>query len=253
MSDTLLDVNSLSLAVEGHTLLAPCSFTLRPGELLGVIGPNGAGKSSLLRALAGLVPPQHGEVRLLDDPLHTLSATARAQRLAYLEQQPNACWPLPVRDIVGLGLLNHGLDTTSITALVENALQTSGCAELAERQFDTLSAGERMQVHLARLFAADTPVILADEPTAALDLWHQHHLMETLRTQCERGKGMVVVLHDLALAARYCSRLLLFSQGKLEQDGAPDKVLTPVLLERCYRVRAHFDVATGTLVHRDNL
>jgi iron complex transport system ATP-binding protein len=253
MSAALLDVRSLSVVSEGRTLLQPCTFTLHAGELLGVIGPNGAGKSSLLKSLAALLSPHTGTIHLLDTPLRALDATTRAQRLAYLEQQPQACWPLPAEDIVALGLLNYGLDPQALTRRVDAAFEASGCLELKGRRFDTLSAGERMQVHMARVFAADTSVILADEPTAALDLWHQHHLMQTLQTQCATGKGAVVVLHDLALAARYCSRLLLFNHGELVKDGVPEEVLQPALLEQCYRVRARFDTTSCSLVHTNNL
>jgi iron complex transport system ATP-binding protein len=253
MSAPLLEVRALSLTAEGRTLLQPCSFTLAPGELLGVIGPNGAGKSSLLKALAGLLPPQAGKIRLDGAPLASFSAQQRARHLAYLEQQPHASWPLSVREIVALGLLNRGLAGAEAEHCIAAAMRASGCAELAERRFHTLSAGERMQVHLARVFAGDTPLILADEPTAALDLWHQHHLMQTLRAQCEQGKGMVVVLHDLALAARYCSRLMLFDHGELVRDGRAEAVLAPQLLERCYRVRARFDAQSGALFHDNNL
>jgi iron complex transport system ATP-binding protein len=253
MSAPLLEVRQLALTAEGRTLLQPCSFTLGHGELLGVIGPNGAGKSSLLKALAGLLQPQAGEIWLDGAPLASLKAFERARHLAYLEQQPQASWPLSVREIVALGLLNRNLHAADAQQRIDAALHASGCEELTERRFHTLSAGERMQVHLARVFAGDTPLILADEPTAARDLWHQHHLMRTLRAQCDGGKGMVVVLHDLALAARYCSRLLLFDHGELVRDGGAETVLQPALLERCYRVRARFDVHSGALFHDDNL
>jgi iron complex transport system ATP-binding protein len=253
MSAPLLEVRALALAAEGRVLLRPCGFTLARGELLGVIGPNGAGKSSLLKALAGLLQAQAGEIRLAGTPLAGLSAQERARHLAYLEQQPQASWPLTAREIVALGLLNRGASGVEAEQRIEAALRAGGCVELAERRFHTLSAGERMQVHLARVFAGDTPLILADEPTAALDLWHQHHLLRTLRAQCEQGKGMVVVLHDLALAARYCSRLLLFDHGELVRGGSAETVLTPELLQRCYRVRARFDTQSGVLFHDDNL
>jgi iron complex transport system ATP-binding protein len=253
MNAPLLDVRELTLTAEGRTLLHPCSFTLARGELLGVIGPNGAGKSSLLKALAGLWPPQAGTLLLNGAPLATLHASERARHLAYLEQQPHASWPLSVREIVALGLLNRGAEGSEAEQRIDAAMAASDCLALADRRFHTLSAGERMQVHLARVFVSDTALILADEPTAALDLWHQHHLLRTLRAQCESGKGMVVVLHDLALAARYCSRLLLLDHGELVRDGNAQSVLQPELLARCYRVRARFDVQSGALFHDDNL
>lgn len=253
MNAPLLQVEKLTLVAGERHLLRDCSFTVTAGELIGIIGPNGAGKSSLLKGLAGLVRPSAGAIRLAGKALHEFSAIDRARQLAYLEQQPQVCWPLAAHEIVALGLLNHGLSQSEIEARVSAALQASGCAELAQRRFDTLSAGERMQVHLARLFAANTPLLLADEPTAALDLWHQHHLMQSLRRRCEAGQAVVVVLHDLALAARYCARLLLFDKGELIKDGVPKEVLQPALLERSYNVCAFFDARTGTLVHTHNL
>ena len=253
MTVPLLEVANLHVHAGEHVLLRDCHFTLAPGELVGVIGPNGAGKSSLLKALAGLLPAARGSIVVMGSPLASLEPRARAERLAYLEQQPQACWPLRVTDIVALGLSHRGTGGTRLRQRIDAALDASGCPGLHDRHFHTLSAGEQMQVHLARVLVADTPIVLADEPTAALDLWHQHHLLQVLRQQCEAGKGMVVVMHDLALAARYCTRLMLFDRGELVVDGSAAEVLDPPLLARCYRVRARFDAERGSLQYEGNL
>ncbi|MDR2212468.1 MAG: ATP-binding cassette domain-containing protein [Pseudomonadales bacterium] len=253
MNAPLLELRGLTLKAAGRTLLRDCTCGIARGELVGVIGPNGAGKSSLLKALAGLLPASKGVILLDGAPLSTFSAAERARRLAYLEQQPEACWPLAVHEIVALGLLDHGFGAQETARRIDAALQESGCAALRERRFHQLSTGERMQVHLARVLVSDTPLILADEPIAALDLWHQHHLLHTLHTRAAAGKTVIVALHDLALAARYCSRLLLFDRGELVREGPAEIVLHPDLLERCYRVRARFDPYSGALLYEANL
>ncbi|HWK52790.1 MAG TPA: ABC transporter ATP-binding protein, partial [Hyphomicrobiales bacterium] len=215
------------------------------------IGANGAGKSTLLKALAGLLPVSSGTITLQDQPLASVSGQERARRLAYLEQQPQSCWPLAAERIVALGLQPQ-LTESATRQRIAQAMAATGCDGLQARPFPTLSTGERLQVHLARVLAADTPLVLADEPTAALDLWHQHHLLQTLQAQCRQGKGMVVAMHELDLAARYCSRLLLLHQGRQVACDVPARVLTPALLAECYRVRAHID-ETGALIYEGQL
>ena len=226
------------------TLLDRVSVRAEGGELLGLIGPNGAGKSSLLRAIVQLLPYE-GEIRLDGTELRTLAPRVRATRLAYLAQGDHAVWPLAVRDFVALGRLPYRprwrlanpADSAS-TQAVDAALTSMNLLPLAERRLDQLSGGERARARLARALAVDTPVLLADEPVAALDPFHQLSVMELLRAQCARGRTVVVVLHDLTLASRFCDRVLLLHHGRVLGCGETRKVLTPANLQRAYQVQS---------------
>lgn len=225
------------------------SLTVAAGELVGIIGPNGAGKSSLLKLLAGLQVPDSGSVQLAGETLASLTPQQRARRLGYLEQRPVLHWPLSVQQVVALARLPHGdgdLDTgiRAVTA----ALATAGMQQFALRRFDSLSEGEKMRVNVARLLAGEPRVILADEPTAALDPARQMEVMEILRQQARAGSAVIVTLHELTLAARYCDRLVLLQQGRVLASGAAATVLTPALLSQAYDIDAHFDTTTATVI-----
>lgn len=239
-----LHVDEVLVRRGAATLLDHVSVRAEGGELLGLIGPNGAGKSSLLRAIAQLLPYE-GAIRLDGVELGTLGARVRATRLAYLAQGDHAVWPLAVRDFVALGRLPyrprwrpaHRRSAADEDA-VEAALASMNLHPLADRRLDQLSGGERARTRLARALAVDTPVLLADEPVAALDPFHQLSVMELLRTQCARGRTVVVVLHDLTLASRFCDRVLLLDHGRVLGCGATRTVLTPANLQRAYQVQS---------------
>lgn len=245
----LLQAQGLGLQRDGSVLLRDIDLQLQRGELVGLIGPNGAGKSSLLRALAGIEAASGGEVKFAGTPLQALAIETRARRIAWLEQRPQLHWPLPVQQVVALGRLPwRQLRWPADPAVVEAALLCCDLQRLRDREFTSLSEGEKLLVNLARILAVDAELILADEPTAALDPRQQLQVMSVLQGQAQSGKAVLAVLHDLTLAARYCSRLLLLHEGQLVADGTPEQVLTPTRLAQVYRVEARFDGATRTLV-----
>lgn len=238
-----LSVESLQVAWRGQTCVQDLSFQVQSGELLALIGPNGAGKSTVLRALAQLLPHQ-GRVLLDGEDLALLAPHQRARRLAYLAQGDQVAWPLQVRDFVALGRLPHQgrwrLASASKTDqnAVDAALSAMHLTDMAERHLHALSGGERARARLARAMAVQAPLLLADEPVAALDPYHQLSVMELLRAQCNAGHAVVVVLHDLTLASRFCDRVLLLQGGRAVACGAPRHVLTPAHLQRVYQVQA---------------
>lgn len=222
------------------TLVDDLSASVGAGELFGLIGPNGAGKSSLLRAIAQLLP-YSGTISLDGVALETLSPRQRATRLAYLAQGDHAVWPLTVRDFVALGRFPHRTrwqSTSSDDGAVADAITHMRLDALEHRRLDQLSGGERARARLARALAVDAPVLLADEPVASLDPFHQLSVMELLRAQCERGRTVIVVLHDLTLASRFCDRVLLLDHGRAVACGTTRKVLTAANLQRVYQVQA---------------
>ena len=212
------------------------SVALEPGRITAICGPNGAGKSSLLEALAGLLAVQ-GDLRLGGEPLVTLDPRKRARRIGYLPQHGEVAWDLSVRALAGLGRLPHG---DRAAEPVERALAALDLAILAERPVSTLSGGERARALLARVLAGEPEWILADEPLAALDLAHQLALLGHLRRAAGAGSGVVLVLHDLALAMNHADRVLVLHHGRLVADGPPEGALSAATIEQVWGVPARW-------------
>lgn len=243
-----LSASNLSLSLGNKTVVEHMTMHVEAGEFVGLIGPNGAGKSSLLRMLAALVKPKSGEVSLAPQNTPTLAekipAQVRARFMAYLAQHETPAWPLSVKNLVALGRSPWNSAVNSSTedeAAIQHALTMTDIHALAERPVTELSGGELQRALLARVFAGNPKLILADEPIAALDVYHQLHIMELLQSHAQQGGAVIAALHDLSLAARFCSRLILMHHGKLVAEGEPVKVLTPENLAKVYGVAAHVD------------
>jgi iron complex transport system ATP-binding protein len=225
-----------------HPVFADVSFAIRPGELVALCGPNGAGKSTLMRLLLGLHRPQTGQVTLGGAPLATLSRRQIARRAALLPQDAPADLPLSVQEAVALGRLPHlgrfEAESAADVAAVTRALVATDTAALAARPVTDLSGGERHRVHLARALAQEAPLLLLDEPIAGLDLAHQLQALDLLRATVDSGRGALVALHDLSIAARSCDRMLILADGGLRADAPPAEVLTPENLQRYFQVEA---------------
>ncbi len=236
-----LVVDDVRVELDSRAVLAGVSCELAAGEVLGVIGPNGAGKSTLLRVMAGLLHPASGSVRLDGRELQAWPAAERGRRIGYLPQSAPLHWPLDVRTVVELGRLpwQHGWFSVDEAgpAAIATALRDAEVEDLQHRLVNELSGGERTRVMIARLLAAEPLILLADEPVAALDVYHQLHAMELLAERAVRGTAVAVVLHDLSLAARFCDRVLLLHHGAVIACGAAREVLQPAILEPVYGVR----------------
>jgi len=236
-----LEIRELSMRYRtGARVLAGVSLALAAGESLGLLGPNGCGKTSLLRAVLQFVPPEAGEVRLDGRPLAAIEVSERARRIAYLPQGAQVHWPLPAARVVALGAMPYraawGGGRRALAGRVAEALAAVGAEHLGDRLMSELSGGERMLVHLARLLVGEPALILADEPVANLDPQHQLQVMAVLAGFARAGGSVVTVLHDLTLAARFCSRAAVLGGGRVLADGAPGETLTPALLTRAYGV-----------------
>ncbi|MFQ5937871.1 MAG: ABC transporter ATP-binding protein, partial [Acidiferrobacterales bacterium] len=210
--------------------------------LVGLIGPNGSGKTTLLRVLLNLQSVVSGHVRLDDQDLHAINRRAIARRVAYLPQGGDCHWPLTVERLVALGRLPHRAPWRALShddeSAIARAMASADVEYLAQRVVTTLSGGERTRAHLARALAGEPQILLTDEPVASLDPYHQLQVMELLRAVARQGGAVVVVLHDLTLAARFCDRLVLLHQGSVVAEGQPKDVLTEDNLLATYRIEA---------------
>lgn len=217
-------ISAQNLTVD--TRLINASIVLHPGEVLGLIGTNGAGKSTLLNALAGIVQSD-GEIHINNREADTFDSKHRAQLVGLLPQSVNSAWSINVADVVELGRLPWGDNNA---AAIDQAITQSGIKEFSKRKIDELSGGERARVWLARVLAGQPDILLADEPIANLDIHFQIAVMDVLKKYANEKHGVIVAIHDLSLAARYCDRLCLMNQGEIIATGRPEEVLNPELL-----------------------
>jgi iron complex transport system ATP-binding protein len=239
----LVTAQDLNVTLAGRLVLSDISLSLSSGHLVALVGPNGAGKTTLLRAVAGLVPSR-GALNVGGDALSSLGLSERARRFAYLPQGHLVHWPLPARDIVALGRYPHGatdparLNPKDADAVLR-AMQAVDVMDFSERRVTELSGGERSRVALARVLAVEAPVILADEPTSSLDPRHQLDVMQTLRAAAEKGALVIVVTHDLGLAARFADTVLVLSEGRLVSQGPPAEALSEQVMAGVFRISAY--------------
>ena len=237
---SLLSAHQLEYAIDGIPILRQVDFELTAGELVGLIGPNGAGKSTLLRLLTGVLSPDSGTVDYDGQSLAQISPQQRARQLGYLVQGARAHWPFSVEKVVGLGRLPYQKwwqqPDQEDRQKVDQAMRMTETLAYRNRVVTTLSGGEQTLVMLARIFASENRLIFADEPVAALDPYHQLHVMEILRQHAASDRAGVVVLHDLGLAARFCDRLYLMSHGRIDCSGSVGEVLNRDNIARVYGV-----------------
>lgn len=236
-----LEARTITALAAGRTIVNAASLSVASGELVGLVGPNGAGKSTLLKAILGLRPKASGDILLDGHDFLAMPASQRARAVAFLPQDRRVEWRLPARDIVMLGRYPHrarfGAPAPDDRAAVARALDAVDGHSFIDRPVTVLSGGERTRILLARALAVEAPILLADEPIASLDPYHQLHVMEILRDRAHAGAAVLAVIHDLALAARFMDRLVLMHEGAIAAEGKPADVLTPDTLARIYRIK----------------
>ncbi|MGB1140991.1 MAG: heme ABC transporter ATP-binding protein [Halioglobus sp.] len=244
-----LHARDIALELSGVKLLEGIDLSVKPGEVTAVLGPNGAGKTSLLRVLCGELLPMAGDVSLAGEPIGHWSSVERARRLAVLPQHSLLDFPFFGEEVVMLGRTPHDTGREHDEAVVRQALEAVDGTHLARRVYTHLSGGEKQRIQLARVLAQVwEPVagaerfLVLDEPTSSLDLAHQRLTLATVRRLAERGVGILVVLHDLNLAARCADTLVLLQCGRMAFAGAPADVLTVDNIQQVFDVQASIGV-----------
>jgi heme transport system ATP-binding protein len=243
----MLRANSVSVVVGSATLVDAVDLSVNPGEMIAIVGPNGAGKSTLLRMLSGDITPTRGTVELKRRGLRLYPPRELAGHRAMLSQHVNVTFPFTVEEIVYMGAGDNSRAT--VAPLVEAALDEVGLRGFRHRQLPTLSGGEQQRAHFARVLvqlacgeAQNGPgLLLLDEPTSSLDLRHQIDLVETARRRAQNGTAVIAILHDLNLAVRFASRLVLLHRGRLAVDGGRSEAMTAETIRTIFEVDAAID------------
>ncbi len=235
-------IKDLVVVLKGRRILASVTAALQSGGMIALIGPNGAGKSTLLRSMAGLVASEQGEIRVDDQLLHSIDPVVRARRIAYVPQERTVAWPLPVRAVVALGRLPHqtarSIETNADRRAIDAAMAAMDVTALADRPVLDLSGGERARVLMARALAQEPGILLADEPASGLDPAHQWALFEHLAQLATHGVLVIAAMHDLTLAARFSTHIVLMDEGRIVATGTPESVLAPQTLASIYGITA---------------
>ena len=243
-----LVAENITVRAGSRLILDNVSLKLAPGELVFLLGPNGAGKTTLLRTLAGLIPAS-GRVLWKDSDLTNMKPRERARLMAYIPQGHVAHWPITAREVVAIGRFPHASSLSRLSPAdadaVERALIAADAQHLADRIVTELSGGERARVMLARALAVEAPVLLADEPIAALDPEHQIGMAQLMRQFAHEGRAVLAVVHDLTLASRFGDRVVVLNGGRLVADGEPLRTLTPDLLQQVFGIKAEI-LASGS-------
>jgi iron complex transport system ATP-binding protein len=252
MSTGQLRLRDVTVRLDGRPVVQGATLELAAGRLIALAGPNGAGKTTLLRAIAGLAASTGG-ISLGGRDLAALSRRERARLMAYLPQGHQVHWPLAARDVVALGRYPHGLADPARPGeaharAIHAAMARTGTLPFADRAVTELSGGERARVMLARVLAVEAPVLLVDEPTASLDPRHQLTVMQDLLAESRRGVLVLVVTHDIWLAARLADEMVLMDAGRIVAHGPPGEVLTDARLAAVYGVTARRQLVEGEML-----
>lgn len=248
---SLLSASDLRVRLGQRDVVNGISFSVEPGEFIGLVGPNGAGKSTLLRALAGILP-YTGSIKLNSDESNMLTAARRALALTFLPQERDIAWNISVEALISLGRSPYLPALSSLRAsdieAVDAAMRRMDVEMFRNRPITELSGGEKARVLVARALAQETPVLLADEPTAGLDPAHNLSLMKIFSILAAEGKSVIASTHDLGLAAANCTRLILLDAGKIVVDGRPADVLTATQMRSVYGVDTYIGSADGQMI-----
>ena len=237
---TVMEAKNVSVSVQDRSILTKCSLTVGRGEFIGIIGPNGSGKTTFLKSLRGIQPIRQGQIFLYDHLLTQMTDKTIARQVAYMQQSVKVGFGYSVKDIVMTARYPYIAwwqnSTSKDSQIVEEAMRYTGVWELREKNIQAISGGERQRVFLAKALAQDTDILLLDEPTAALDIGYADDMFRHCQELCHAGKTIVIVVHDLEMAAKFCSRLVLFANGQIVADGEPHIVMNAKNLGKAFHI-----------------
>ena len=235
----VLQVEKLQIGYGSRCVLKEASFSIGQGEIVGIIGCHAAGKSTLLKTIRGLLPKQGGSVRYFGKPLEEYGDKELATKIAYLQQHVELGFGYTGKDIVMAGRYPYmkwwERESEADAKLALACMEYTGTADLAERPINEVSGGQKQRILIAKVLAQQTPIIFLDEPTTGLDMVYQEEIFRFAKALAGQGKTVLMVVHELNLASKYCSRILLLGEGTLLADGAPQAVFTEELLSRAYK------------------
>ncbi len=250
----ILRAENISFSYDARRVIDDLSLNIEPGKFVGLIGANGSGKTTLMRCLLGFLAVDAGEIYLGGDSIKKLSRREIALRATLVQQDTRIDFGFKTREIVAMGrtpyLGRFSPESATDKEIINRAMIKTETDVFAERLVTELSGGERQRVHLARALAQETEIILLDEPTANLDLTHQFEALQLIKSLTGGGKTALAAIHDLSLAARFCDRLILISNGQIAVDGAPGEVLTEENLLKHFALRARIrtDEESGAII-----
>lgn len=243
MTDAIISVNNLSIGYKNHRVMDNVSFSIRPGELVGIIGCNGAGKSTLLKSIRGILPLQQGQVNYYNKPLQAYKEKELAQKIAYLQQNVEVGFGFTAEDIVLAGrypYLNWMKNESELDKKIAHDCMTyTGTLDLKDVSINNVSGGQKQRILLAKVLAQQTPILFLDEPTTGLDLVYQEEIFEFAKELSSMGKTILMVVHELDLAYKYCSRIILLGKGRVLADAMPQEVFKDEILSEAYAADIH--------------
>ena len=238
--ETVITVNDLSAGYQNKSILNNVSFSVKRGEMIGIIGPNGAGKSTLLKTIRGLLPKQKGSIVLFETDIDALSERDFARNVAYLQQHVDVSFGYTGKELVMAGRYPYlewwQGESADDETIVRQCMEYTGVWDLADTSVEQVSGGQKQRILLAKVLAQKTPILFLDEPTTGLDIVYQEEIFRFCETLCKARKTVIMVAHELNLAAKFCNRLLLVANGGILADGSPEEVLDAGHLSIAYNV-----------------
>lgn len=238
--NTILEVENLFAGYQDKTILKDVFFQISRGEMVGIIGPNGAGKSTLLKTIRGLLPMHNGKIKFLDLDVKHLSEREFARKVSYLQQNVDISFGYTAKELVLTGRYPYlkwwERESEKDKKIAELCMEYTDVLEFSDTPVQQVSGGQRQRILLAKVLAQQTPVLFLDEPTTGLDIVYQEEIFRFCQGLCKAGKTVLMVVHELSLAAKFCSRLLLVGNGGVLADGAVEEVLTDDNLSAAYKV-----------------
>lgn len=237
----MINIDNLSISLNDRQILRNINMTINRGDYFGLIGPNGSGKTTLLKTIVQLIPYDNGKIIIAGSDQSAYSHKEIARLISYVPQDTSIDFNFNVKDIVAMGRYAHGSfwkRNEGDDTIIKDAMVATNTWRFADKSILNLSGGQRQLVFIAKALAQDTPIILLDEPISALDVYYQMHILKLLDTLSKQGKTIIIVLHDLNLAARFCRNILLLKEGKVEAQGDSEEVLTKTTLKDTYHIHA---------------